>query len=364
MLTHIADKQTALYREHLRLSAQMTSFGGWTMPLKYSGILSEYAETRERVAMFDTSHMGEFLINGALTDGLDRIVTPKIHDMPLKSCRYGLMLNEAGGVKDDLLIYRMDVDQWMLVVNAGTTETDAQHIQAHLSGHVSFCDVSSQTVKLDVQGPRSREILGSFVPGIEKLDYYTFDEFDVLGKNIIISRTGYTGELGFELYGPEKVLLPCWSRLLEMGVQPAGLGVRDILRIEMGYPLYGHEINEDMSLLEAGLGRFVDWDKDFIGKAGLLKLKAETLPQKSAALLSDSRRAPRCGHVIFTEEGEPVGKVTSGTFSPSFKKGVGLALVKTEFGKPGQKILFGSQGQKEKGTIVRRPVYQQGSLKD
>ena len=364
MLTQNLDKKTPLYDEHVKLSAQMISFGGWTMPLKYSGILDEYEQTRRRVAMFDTSHMGEFIVEGdARATGLDHIVTQALVSMPVKACRYGLMLNAQGGVKDDLVVYRLAVNRWMLVVNAGTTESDALHIQACLSDRRAFQDVSEETLKLDVQGPQSRTILSSLIPGIEKLDYYTFDEFHALGQNIIVSRTGYTGELGYELYGPEDVLRSCWERLLESGVAPAGLGVRDVLRIEMGYPLYGHEINETMSFLEAGLVKFADWDKDFIGQEAVRAEKSRGVCRRSVVILSESRRAPRAGYPVWAEDGQEIGLVTSGTFSPAFKKGVGLALVRSEYNQTGQKVAFGEDANRAAAVIVRRPAYQQGSLK-
>jgi aminomethyltransferase len=364
MLTQNVDKQTPLHDEHLRLSAQMMSFGGWTMPLKYSGILDEYEHARHGVTVFDTSHMGEFIIEGdARTIGLERIVTQPLSTMPVKSCRYGLMLNAQGGVKDDLVVYRLAVNRWMLVVNAGTTESDAFHIQECLADRGAFQNVSDDIVKLDVQGPRARDVLCPLIPGIEKLDYYTFDEFCALGQNMIVSRTGYTGELGYEIYGPADGVRPCWERLLDGGAKPAGLGVRDVLRIEMGYPLYGHEISETMSLLEAGLGKFVDWDKDFIGKEAVGAEKARGACRKSVMILSDSRRAPRAGHAVWAEDGREIGVLTSGTFSPFFKKGVGLALVQTEYNQAGQKVAFGEKTNPSAAVIVRRPVYQQGSLK-
>ena len=334
------------------------------MPLKYSGIMDEYEQTRHRVAMFDTSHMGEFIIEGdARATGLDRVVTQSLETMPVKSCRYGLMLNDQGGVKDDLVVYRLAANRWMLVVNAATTDSDARHIQSCLSDRRAFRDISGETLKLDVQGPQSRDVLCHLIPGIEKLDYYTFDEFHALGQNIIVSRTGYTGELGYELYAPDHVIRACWARLLEAGVKPAGLGVRDVLRLEMGYPLYGHELDETMSLLEAGLVKFVDWDKDFIGKEAVCAEKSRGARRKSVAILSESRRAPRAGNPVWAQNGQEVGVLTSGTFSPVFKRGVGLALIELQHSQTGQKIAFGEEKNKAAAVIVRRPVYQQGSLK-
>ncbi|MDP2654055.1 MAG: glycine cleavage system aminomethyltransferase GcvT [Candidatus Omnitrophota bacterium] len=357
-------KQTPLYDEHLRLKAKMVPFGGWEMPLQYEGILAEYEDTRKRVTVFDTSHMGEFLISGdALESGLDRVVTQPLADMPLKTCRYGVMLNDRAGVIDDLIVYRISADRWMVVVNGATMEKDARQFQNIVKVPGAFSNVSFETGKLDIQGPQARDLLSPLVRGIGRLDYYAFDTFEVMGEDVIVSRTGYTGELGYEIYFPWGRTPELWREILRLGAQPAGLGVRDVLRIEMGYCLYGHELDEAISPLDAGLNKFIAWDKDFFGKESLLLQKNSGVSRRLACFASESRRSPRVGHRLYAASGEEIGTVTSGTFSPFLNKGVGLGFVGAGHGTPGEKILFGGEGQALPGEIVKRPVYPQGSLK-
>ena len=271
--TDKALRKTPLYQQHIDLKAKIVPFGGWEMPVQYDeGILAEYEETRNRVSVFDISHMGEFIIEGDPVEiGLDKIVTQSLVDLPEKSCRYGAMLNDKGGVIDDLIVFRISKNKWMLVVNGSTIQKDAAQIKKYLSSSGTFSDCSSELGKLDIQGPDSRDVLLSLVKGIDRLKYYQFDEFDVLGEKVVVSRTGYTGELGYEIYFPWERTQKLWEEILKLGVKPAGLGVRDLLRIEMGYCLYGYELADDISPLESGLNRFIDWNKNFVGKDSLLK---------------------------------------------------------------------------------------------
>lgn len=358
-------KRTSLYNEHLKLNAKIVPFGGWEMPLQYDGILAEYNETRNRLTVFDISHMGEFIVEGdAVLSGLDKIVTPSIAAMPIGSCRYGAMLNESGGVLDDLIVFRIQEKEWMIVVNGATIEKDTGHFQKHITDKGSFKDISDETGKLDIQGPDSREVLISLVEGIEKLDYYTFDKFEVLGKNVIVSRTGYTGELGYEIYFPSENLPDLWNEILKRGVKPAGLGARDVLRIEMCYSLYGHELGEKISPIESGLSRFIDWEKDFIGKESLLLQKSSGARRKIACIVSETRRSPRAGNTIYADTGEEIGVVTSGTFSPGLERGIGLGFVAEKYFSIGKKLFIGDGKNKLEAEIVGRPIYKKGSLKN
>ncbi len=358
-------KNTPLEQEHLALGAKMVGFGGWNMPLQYEGILQEFDYNRKTVSLFDCSHMGEFLIEGDLkTSGLDGIITQTLEDMPVKTCRYGTMLNAQGGVIDDLIVYKIADEKWMVVVNASNIDKDRQHFQAHLTKSAKFQDVSMRTAKLDLQGPMSRDVLNQLVPDIGKLEYYCFDEFDLLGQKVIISRTGYTGELGYEIYYPWIKAKELWKEILKNGnVKPTGLGVRDVLRIEMCYPLYGHELDETISPLEAGLKKFVDFDKDFIGKEALLKQEKSGVKRKAVCFVSESRRAPRSHHKIYTCDGQEVGGATSGTFSPALERGIGIGLVSAAF-KIGDKISFGDEKNKNSADVAARPFYKNGSLKN
>ena len=358
-------KRTPLYEEHLALKAKMVPFGGWEMPVQYEGILAEYEHTRKAVTLFDTCHMGEFLIHGdCRKTGLDALVTVSIADMQVRSCRYGMILNDQGGVIDDLVVFREEKEKWFIVVNGATTAKDAGHFRARLKQPQAFKDISSGIGKIDVQGPLSREILKPLVPGIEKLAYYTFDSFNLLGEAVRVSRTGYTGELGYEIYSSSATVTAIWRKLLENPkVKPAGLGARDILRLEVGYSLYGHELSETITPLEAGLARFVDFTKEFIGKDALLKQQKEGPRRKITGFISETRRAPRQDNKIYTAAGEAIGIVTSGSFSPHCQRGIGLGFVPVALAGTGQKIYFGDDNNKNSAIISSRTFYKNGSLK-
>ena len=257
---------TPLADVHAALGAKMVGFGGWNMPLQYESILAEWEHNRKTVSLFDCSHMGEFMIKGdAVACGLDAIVIQTITDMPVNTCRYGAMLNDSGGVIDDLIVYRKGPQDWMIVVNAANIEKDARHFRANLNAAAYFEDASFKTAKLDVQGPQSRDVLKALgLAAIEKLTYYTFGQFQITGIPCLISRTGYTGELGYEIYCPWEKCKEIWKTILNNAtVKPTGLGVRDVLRVEMCYSLYGHELGETISPLEAGLDKFIDGTKRF-----------------------------------------------------------------------------------------------------
>ena len=356
-------KRTPLYDSHVSLNAKMVAFGGWEMPVQYGSILEEHGMTRHKTAVFDVCHMGEFIVGGDLFfSGLDRMVTQRLGDLPCGSCRYGAMLNENGGVIDDLIVFRLDERRWMLVVNAACADKDAAHLQRHLGPDAQLHDVSAETGKIDIQGPGARDLLAGIVPDIGRLAYYTFDTFDVLGEKALVSRTGYTGELGYEIYFPWDRILDLWTRLLDAGAGPAGLGARDILRLEMGYPLYGHEMSEEICALESGMGRFVDWEKDFIGKSALLKYKEKGLQRKLMCFAAGSRQCPRSHQKIFSQDQAAVGEVTSGAFSPDLGRGIGMGFVPPEY-QEGRAIFFGEEGKMVPAQIVSRPVYKDGSLK-
>ena len=365
MSTEVALHNTPLVEEHIALGAKMVGFGGWNMPLQYEGILAEWEHNRKTCSIFDCSHMGEFMVQGdAIQSGLDGIVTQRIADMPVKTCRYGTMLNEEGGVIDDLIIYRKAPQEWMMVVNAAHREKNAKNFKNHLTSPANFKDISFETAKLDLQGPLSRDILKTLVPDIAQLEYYTFDEFVLLGQKCLISRTGYTGELGYEIYYPWEKSKELWRRILKNDkVNPTGLGVRDVLRIEMCYSLYGHELSEEISPLQAGLDKFIDFEKDFIGKQALLKQKAQGNYHRTGYFISDSRRSPRAGHKILDQAGNPMGEVTSGTFSPALQRGIGLGFIEAGKNNIGSKISFGDEKTIVSAVISQRPFYKNGSLK-
>jgi len=355
--------KTPLYNTHISLNAKIAPFGGWLMPIQYQGILAEHAHTRKRVCVFDICHMGEFMLEAdPALSGLDRIITQNIISMPEGSCRYGFMLNEQAGILDDLVVYRINKTNWMLVVNAVTTRGDYAHLKKNLCGQYSLRDVSDQTGKLDVQGPESLDVLKSiFGGGLSKLNYYTFSEFVFQNQRCIISRTGYTGELGYEIYISTDYVIKLWEVLLKDGrLKPAGLGSRDTLRLEMGYPLYGQDLDTSHSPLAAGLLKFVDLTKDFIGKDALLKEQERGPREHLICFQADSRRAVRHGFAIF-DHNQRVGSVTSGSFSPSLSVGIGMGYVTGNY-DTGTRLIVKDAGTEIPVMVVKRPFIKATSL--
>ncbi len=356
-------KLTPLAEVHETLGAKTASFGGWLMPIEYNGIIQEHNWTRKNASVFDICHMGEFEFKGDLkTSGFDNVVTADLESMPVKTCRYGFLLNETGNILDDAVTYRKGIDQWMLVVNAATTEDDFKHIKSNLRSS-NFRNMSDQTAKLDLQGPLSRDVLVSLgCKGIENLAYYTFDYFELFENKVLISRTGYTGELGFEIYIDSIHAVELWNLLLkEDRVRPAGLGARDTLRLEMSYPLYGQDITGENNPIEAGFGKFIDFDKEFIGKEKLLKKKTN-VEKKLVCFVCDSRRAPRHNDRILKDK-KTIGVVTSGSFSPSLGVGIGMGYVESHEAVVDNQIIISDDKKELSAKIVKRPFYKNGSLK-
>jgi len=358
-------KITPLMGEHTRLAARLSPFGGWLMPLQYDGILAEHRWCRESAALFDTCHMGQFLFQGNIaTAGFERLFSFRLDTIPVGRCRYGFLLNEQGGIVDDLTVYRLADDQLMVVVNAGPEEKDFATIQAGLQSCSHFSDGTGHSGKLDIQGPLSREVLVRFFGAeVEKISFFGFRKMDILGDEAIVSRTGYTGELGYEIYCRNDRIVELWQLLLEDGrVRPAGLGARDLLRLEMGYSLYGNDLDEKTTPLEAGLEKFVDFSRDFVGREALLRQQAEGLRRVKVAFRVASRRSPRHGYGIF-RQGEPVGTVTSGAFSPMLGCGIGMGYVLPEVAALGTSLQVGQEGLSLEATVVELPFYRDGSLR-
>lgn len=354
--------ETPLCRKHVELGAKMAPFGGWLMPIQYSGILAEHAHTRAAVSVFDICHMGEFMLEAdPAASGLDRIVTQNITGMSAGTCRYGFMLNERGGIVDDLIVYRLAERSWMLVVNAATIGGDAAHIRGHLDAGARFTDVSAQTGKLDIQGPQSLEVVKMiFGPGVDRLAYYTFAEFSWQGSKCIVSRTGYTGELGYEVYIPADRVGELWDAVLtDPRAKPAGLGARDTLRLEMAYPLYGQDIDTGRTPVAAGLERFVELNKDFIGRGTVLRERERGGKERLVCFKADSRRSPRHGSAIFAAE-KRIGTVTSGSFSPSLSVGIGMGYVEGN-PAPGTALEVREGNAQIAVTVVKKPFYRKAA---
>jgi len=358
-------KKTPLIEEHEKLNARLGAFGGWLMPIQYEGIIAEHNWTRSSASIFDICHMGEFVIKGKPGEtSLDKIITCDLKGLKTGTCRYGFILDEKGKILDDVITYKIKENKFMLVVNAATTDSDEKHLKKHLSKEAEFENVSSKLGKIDLQGPLSREVLTKVVGDkIKTLKYYTFDYFDVLGEKCLISRTGYTGELGYEIYITCENIKNLWNTFLKDGkIKPAGLGARDTLRLEVCMPLYGQDIDKNVTPLEAGLERFVDFDKDFIGKTELLIKEEAGIKKKLSFFKTESRRAPRHSYKIYDGSNE-IGIVTSGSFSPSTSCGIGMGYINTRNNKIGSDIMLKEGNVGINAKIVDRPFYKKGSVK-
>jgi aminomethyltransferase len=356
--------ETPLCEQHLKLGARMGEFGGWNMPIQYAGILQEHLHTRSKASVFDICHMGEFEISGpaALTD-LERLLTCSIASMKIGQVRYGFMLNHDGGTIDDLTCYRLEEERFMLVVNAGTIDKDAAWISEHISSDTTFRDLSGSLAKLDVQGPESRSVLEDvFGCALPDLGYFRFKEFDAGGESLILSRTGYTGEFGYELYLPAEAVQQLWLRLLEHeGIAPAGLGARDTLRLEMGYPLYGHELSDQRTPVETSRGAFIDEGKDFIGREKVCSDLVEP-EYLLIGLRFDSKRAAREHDAVFAS-GTEAGAITSGSLAPSLGVAVAMAFVKSEYAASGKILEIDIRGKHYPAEVVELPFYKNGSAR-
>jgi len=358
-------KKTPLIEDHERLNARLAPFGGWLMPIQYDGILGEHRWCRESAALFDTCHMGEFVFRGELdASGIGRLFSFRLDTIPIGRCRYGFLLNDEGGIIDDLTVYRRASDEVMMVVNAGPAESDFVAIRAGLPAGLFLEDRTLMTGKLDIQGPRSREVLADILGGeVGDIPFFGFRHMNLLGTEAVVSRTGYTGELGYELYLASDRVVELWRLLLgDSRVKPAGLGARDLLRLEMGYSLYGSDLDATTTPLEAGLERFVDFTREFTGRAALLRQREQGLRRVRAAFRVASRRAPRHGYEIFCQ-GTPVGTVTSGAFSPMLGCGIGMGYVTTESARPGTLLEIRHEGVALEATVVELPFYREGSLR-
>jgi len=355
-------RRTPLYDEHLRLKARMGPFGGWEMPISYSGILDEHGHCRRAAALFDISHMGEFEFRGDIvSDGMGAAVTQPLEKMVPGSCRYGFILNRAGGIVDDLIVLKRSERKLMLVVNAAPAAGDFEVLRERLRGG-ELEDVSAATAKIDLQGPLSRAVLGAVFGREPQLRYFRFLETEFSGERVLICRAGYTGELGYEIYCSPPAAPSIWKALsADSRVKPAGLGARDILRLEMGYSLYGSDIDDETSPLEAGLGAFLNFDKEFVGRAALEEEKARGPRRVKVAFTTPGRRAPRRHYRIETA-GEPVGAVTSGTFSPALGCGIGMGFVRP--GSEGEPLTVtdGASVRLEVRPAIL-PFYSGGSLR-
>ena len=358
-------KHTILYDKHIGFNAKMVPFAEFSMPLQYTGITDEHNGVRTSVGVFDVSHMGEFTISGNDAENfLQLLTTNDIKKLAIGQAQYSTMCLENGGIIDDLVIYRFD-DHYMMVVNAANIGSDFQWISNKIKGDVTLRDISDETNLIAVQGPKSGGLLHGITDhNLSKLKFYHFIETNVAGYPVVLSRTGYTGELGFEIYGNDESILAIWDKLFdtqELQVLPIGLGARDTLRMEMKYTLYGMDIDRGTTPIEAGLRWITKFDKGaFIGRESLMD---ENIEYKKRLVCFEmmERAVPRHNYEIFVNE-KQIGMVTSGTQSPSLNKGIGLGYVEIEYANPGTKIDIDIRGRKKSAIIMKPPLYKQGTV--
>lgn len=341
----------------------MVEFAGWSMPVQYGGVLDEHRAVRQRAGLFDVSHMGEIRVAGAGAEAfLQRLTPNNIERLAPGRAHYSGLLNERGGYLDDLLVYRLGDEEFLIVVNAANAESDFDWIRGHASDGVTVEDVSADYALLALQGPRALDILARLTDtALEEIRYYRFGRGRVADRDAILSRTGYTGEDGFELYVAPDDAPAIWRRLLEAGepesLVPAGLGARDTLRLEAGMALYGHELDAETTPWEAGLDWVVKLDTgDFIGRRALLEQQETGVARRLVGFQVEGRGIAREGHAVLVD-GEPAGRVTSGTFSPTFEKALGMAYLSAETAEPGRHVEIEVRGRRLPAGLVALPFY-------
>ena len=320
-------KKTPLYDEHIKLNARMVEFAGYEMPVQYSSIIEEHMAVRTGAGIFDVSHMGEIMVEGAGAERfLNGLLTNDIKSLKVGRVQYNIMTREDGGTIDDLMVYKKDEELFMLVVNAANRQKDLDHLKAYTSKEVSVKDVSDDIALIAVQGPKSPELTEKLLPGSSSLLKFSFERRRDGKTQLIISRTGYTGEDGFEIYGSPEVIRGLFNQFVSSGATPCGLGARDTLRFEAGLPLYGHELGPEITPVEAGLERFIKFNKDFVGKDILQRQVAEDSGRRLIGLKMLQRGVPRQGYRVY-REGKDVGFVTTGNYCPYVKEYLATALV-------------------------------------
>ncbi|MCK0205758.1 glycine cleavage system aminomethyltransferase GcvT [Ornithobacterium rhinotracheale] len=355
-------KKTALNAKHIALGAKMVPFAGFEMPVQYSGVNQEHMVVREKVGVFDVSHMGQFRIKGEKAlDLVQKITSNDASKLKVNQAQYSCMPNEKGGIVDDLIVYKIADDEYFLVVNAGCLDKDWEWVNKQNEFGCEITNESDDTSLLAVQGPKAIEAMQSLTDvNLAEIPFYHFQIGKFAGvDNVIISATGYTGSGGFEIYFPNEYADLMWDKVMEAGkeygIEPCGLAARDTLRLEKGYCLYGNDISMETSPLEAGLGWITKFTKDFIASDILKKQKEEGVSRKLVAFKMVDRGIPRHDYEIVDAEGNNIGKVTSGTQSPILKEGIGLGYVQKAFSKVGSEIYIQVRNKRLKAEVVKLP---------
>ena len=355
-------KKTPFHDIHVKNKAKMVEFADYLMPIQFRGIMEEHRKVRSSVGLFDITHMGEFELRGKGAESfIQKMTTNDVSKLDTYQVQYSCMCYDHGGIVDDLLVYRLP-DHFLLVVNGACLEKDFRWLSGHLSGDVELKDVSEQTALLALQGPKAEDVLRKLTDeDLSDVRFYWANWGEVNGIEMLFSRTGYTGEDGFELYLSPDHAENIWNALMQAGaefdIKPIGLGARDSLRLEMKYVLYGNDIDQTTNPLEAGLGWIVKPDKgDFVGKEPILKLKEEGLKRKLVAFELKDQAFPR-PHYEIEKDSKKIGQVTSGTFSPSLNKGIGLGYVPIEHSKVDTEFDILIRGKAHRAVVVKPPFY-------
>ena len=359
----MGERRTHLLDAHRKLGAKLTEFGGWEMPLQYSGVISEHNAVRQDCGLFDVSHLGKLSVSGAGGgDALQRAVTADVLALEVGRATYALALTDEGGCVDDVFVYRITEEEWMVVPNAANVAAVADSIRECGAEPLDEWD---RWAILALQGPTSFEVFEKVFAGsgATELKLHAWCGLDVFGEPGMVARTGYTGERGFEIYAPAATAVSAFEALLDAGAQPVGLGARDTLRLEMGYALYGHELTRDTNPLEAGLGWAIAWDAPFRGKEALERVRADGPSRKLFAITCRDRGVPRAHYKVWQNDKE-VGEVTSGNFSPTLGTGIALALGPVEtLPQPADEVAIEARGRRIAGAIVKPPFIEKGRSK-
>ncbi len=355
-------KETLLHSWHVAQNAKMGEFAGWDMPIQYKGILAEHAHTRTKASVFDICHMGQFFLRQpGSTAALSKALTHNFETLQVGKCRYGFLLTDEGTVLDDLIVYRLADEHYLLVVNAGCSESDYKIIKERING-LELQDVTRKSGKIDLQGPLSCQILEEVLgQEFKDLGYFSFKYVEWQGADVLVSRTGYTGELGYEIYPVHHTVVKLWEALVaHPDVEPAGLGARDTLRLEAGLPLYGHELDTEHTPTEAGMGAMLKSEADYVGKAGAKAEPKEIL----VALQAEGKRAARNGDAIAlaSDEETVIGRVVSGSFAPSINASIAFAYVKAEYANESS-FLMKAARTNILAQKVELPFYKEGTAR-
>lgn len=357
-------KRTPLFPIYAEYGARVIDFGGWELPVQFTGIQKEHDAVRGQAGLFDVSHMGEVRVQGPDAFAfVQRVTTNDVSKLLDGQCQYSLLCYPTGGVVDDLLVYKKSEHDYLLVINASNIDKDIAWLQQHLTGQVELTNISEETALLALQGPKAKDILAQLTETpLDTLKTFHFlNEVNVGGVSTLLSRTGYTGEDGFELYVDQKDAITLWRKLLDAGAEhgliPAGLGARDTLRFEARLPLYGQELTSEISPLEAGLSYFVKLNKgDFIGREALLEQKANGVTRKLVGIEMQERGIPRPHYAVYAE-GKRIGEITTGTQSPTYKTNVGLALIDAAYSALDTEVWVEIRGAQVKAAVVATPFH-------